>query len=275
MALRVHHLDCGTMCPFAGKLVNRRGIMVCHCLLIETDRGLVLVDSGVGAADHRDPKGRLGAPFMAMTGLRVDPETTALAQVQRLGFSPDDVRHVVLTHLDLDHAGGIVDFPRAKVHVHVDEQAAALAQATLKDRNRYRACHFTHGPDWAIYRDVAGGEPWNGFSAVRDLVGLPPEILAVPLPGHTVGHAAIAVDAEGGWMLHAGDAYFHAAVVDPTRGPVSVGARMFESAVAVDRAKVRRNHARLRALAESKAARVFSAHDPDELDAARDASPGR
>ena len=186
-----------------------------------------------------------------------------------IGFSPADVRHVVLTHLDLDHAGGITDFPHAKIHSHSDEQEAALAQASLKDRNRYRACHFTHGPDWAIYRDVAGGEPWNGFSAVRDLVGLPPEILAVPLPGHTVGHAAIAVDAEGGWLLHAGDAYFHAATVDPRRGAVSIGATLFERAVAVDYAKVRQNHARLRALAESGAARVFSAHDPDEFDTRR------
>ncbi len=269
MPLRVHHLDCGTMCPVAGKLVNHRGTMVCHCLLVETDRGLVLVDSGVSTADMANPKGRLGAPFMAMTGLRLDPETTAIAQVKRLGFSPADVRHVVLTHLDLDHAGGITDFPHAKIHSHSDEQAAALAQASLVDRNRYRACHFTHGPDWAIYRDVAGGEPWNGFSAVRDLVGLPPEILAVPLPGHTVGHAAIAVDAEGGWLLHAGDAYFHAATVDPRRGSVSIGATLFERAVAVDYAKVRQNHARLRALAESGAARVFSAHDPDEFDTRR------
>lgn len=267
MSLRVHHLDCGTMCPVAGKLVNHRGVMVCHCLLIETERGLVLVDSGLGTADLADPAGRLGRTFVTVTGLRNDPDATAVAQMKRLGFSPDDVRHVVLTHLDLDHAGGIADFPRAKIHVHAAERGAALAQASLQNRNRYRACHFAHGPDWAIYDDVTRSEAWNGFAAVRELEGLPPELLAVPLPGHTVGHAAIAVDAEGGWLLHAGDAYFHKATVAADRAKVPFGIALFERAVAVDYALVRDNHARLRALAEQRTVRVFCAHDPDELDA--------
>ena len=42
-----------------------------------------------------------------------------------LGFSPDDVRHIVLTHLDFDHAGGIEDFPNARVHVLAREREAA------------------------------------------------------------------------------------------------------------------------------------------------------
>lgn len=44
---------------------------------------------------------------------------------------------------------------------------------------------------------------------MRRLTGLPPEILALPLPGHSRGHAAIAVDTGHGWLVHAGDAYFH------------------------------------------------------------------
>src|SRR3546814_2886084 len=54
------------------------------------------------------------------------------------------------------------------------------------------------------------GERWFGFEAVRDLDGLPPEILLVPLPGHTWGHSGVAVQEDGGgWLLHAGDAYFY------------------------------------------------------------------
>jgi glyoxylase-like metal-dependent hydrolase (beta-lactamase superfamily II) len=40
-----------------------------------------------------------------------------LEQVKQLGFSPRDVRHIVLTHLDSDHAGGLENFPEAHVHV--------------------------------------------------------------------------------------------------------------------------------------------------------------
>lgn len=49
--MRIHHLNCGTDCPFGGALFDGRskgltGHLVCHCLLIETNEGLVLVDTG-------------------------------------------------------------------------------------------------------------------------------------------------------------------------------------------------------------------------------------
>ncbi|WP_051484150.1 MBL fold metallo-hydrolase [Rhizobium sp. CF080] len=48
-------------------------------------------------------------------------EDTAAWQIQSLGYPARDVRHIVLTHLDFDHAGGIADFPRARIHVLTDE----------------------------------------------------------------------------------------------------------------------------------------------------------
>jgi len=44
-------------------------------------------------------------------------EHTALRQIERLGYHPRDVRHIVLSHLDFDHAGGLDDFPHATVHM--------------------------------------------------------------------------------------------------------------------------------------------------------------
>ena len=43
--MKVHHLNCGTMHP------PRSPHCVCHVLLLETDNGLVLVDSGFGIDD--------------------------------------------------------------------------------------------------------------------------------------------------------------------------------------------------------------------------------
>src|SRR3954471_1150500 len=112
----VHHLNCATMCPVAGWLMGTkgwRGLMVAQCLLVETERdGLVLVDSGFGT---RDLAGHTGISRMFRTLVRptLDPAEPAVAQVAALGFDPADVRHVVVTHLDLDHAGGIADFPNA------------------------------------------------------------------------------------------------------------------------------------------------------------------
>jgi glyoxylase-like metal-dependent hydrolase (beta-lactamase superfamily II) len=266
--IRVHHLDCCTMCPAGGRrLINEHGYMVAHCLLLETDSsGLVLVDTGIGLADTADPRGRLGAIFTSVVRPRTDPAATALRQVEALGFSAGDVRHVVVTHLDVDHAGGLPDFPDAVVHVHAIEQAAALSRSRLEEKERYRPAHFAHGPKWATYRAVAA-DTWFGFAAVRSLPGLPDDILAVPLPGHTRGHAAIAVNDGSRWLLHAGDAYFDRAVIStPPRRP-QVGLRVFENLVAMERSRLQSNHARLQELAHGHAdeVSVFCSHDPSEF----------
>src|SRR5262244_3665230 len=131
--MRVHHLNAGTMCPVGQRLVNgtgslfRRARLVCHCLLAETNDGLVLVDTGIGLGDIADPP-RLGRKWVRQTSPRLDAAETAVEQVKALGYSAADVRHVLLTHLDRDHAGGVPDFPAAKVHVHRREYEMAVTR---------------------------------------------------------------------------------------------------------------------------------------------------
>lgn len=217
------------MCPIGGRLPRSflPRALICNCLLIETSSGLVLVDTGIGIRDMTDPK-RLG-PMHFLLGLELEAEGTAAHQVERLGFSISDVRHIIPTHLDLDHAGGLPDFPAAEVHVFELEKNAATAPRTLKQRERYRSCHWSHGPRWRTY-DVDAGERWNGFDCVRELQGLPPEILLVSLPGHTPGHAGIAVSTgleDSRWLLHAGDAYYDRRAMDEN-AVTTPGMKLFE-----------------------------------------------
>lgn len=58
--------------------------------------------------DVRDPASRLSGFFLLLLAPDCREEVTAVRQVERLGFL---VRHIVLTHLDLDHTGGLDDFP--------------------------------------------------------------------------------------------------------------------------------------------------------------------
>lgn len=269
MSLRVHHLNCGTMCPHGGKVIGtpggwfEPGRMVCHSLLVETDDGLVLVDTGIGVADIAEPA-RLGRPFVAVVRPRLDPQETAVAQIQALGFQAADVRHVVVTHLDLDHAGGIPDFPDAQVHVHAREHAAAM-KPSRRERERYRRPHFAHKPNWVLHQE--DGERWFDFDAVRALPGGGDEVLLIPLHGHTRGHCGVAVRTGEGWLLHCGDAYFHHGEMrTPPECPP--GLRVFQNIVQVERAARVRNQQRLRELAAAKAGgvRLISAHDPVELE---------
>jgi glyoxylase-like metal-dependent hydrolase (beta-lactamase superfamily II) len=263
---RIHHLNCATMRPFNERLVHGAGSwlararMVCHCLLIETDRGLVLVDSGLGLEDCAHPE-RIGKAFVRVVQPRLDPAETAARQIETLGFSRRDVRHVVLTHLDLDHAGGLADFPEATIHVYRAEHAAAMHPTGL-EHERYRPAQWAHGPRWQLHDD--DGERFEGLSAVRAIVE--PEVLLVPLHGHSRGHAAVAVAVDDGWLMHCGDAYFSRHEMEPEpRCPP--GLAFFQRIVAVDDELRRENQRRLRELvAAAPHVTAFSAHDDVELD---------
>jgi glyoxylase-like metal-dependent hydrolase (beta-lactamase superfamily II) len=272
--MRVHHLNCGTLCPVSARLINgagswlARGRMVCHCLLLETKSGLALVDTGLGTGDIADPRHRLNVPFVTVTGPRLVREETALAQLERLGLPAREVRHIVPTHLDLDHAGGLSDFPDAEVHVDADEHAAAMARRTSNERGRYRPRQWAHHPRWQLHRQGPGGDRWYGFDAVRALPGSDDEVLLVPLPGHTRGHSAVAVRSDRGWLLHAGDAYFFHGEVHGAKPRCPPGLVLFQRLIAVDHAARLRNRDRLRALVREHGheVRVFSAHCPVELE---------
>jgi len=258
--MRVHHFNCGTMRPIGGKLVDgrpglfRRAKLVCHCMLAETDAGLVLIETGMGSPSVTDPARWLGSRFLRTSNPVADETETAVSRIRALGFDPADVRDVVVTHLDLDHAGGLIDFPQARVHVYGKELDAYRA-----GNPRYRDVQFRHGPQWKSYSDT--GDRWFGFDAVRELDGLP-GIALVPLAGHTAGHAGIAVDTGNGWVLNAGDAYFfHQEIdADPYCPP---GLAMFERRVQTLPGPRRDNQRRLRTLRRDHAdeVTVFASHD--------------
>lgn len=118
--------------------IMQRGHLSCHCLLIEHDSGLVLVDTGLGLEDVRHPRERLSGLFLNLIKPDFREELTAIRQIERLGYDPKDVRHILLSHLDFDHAGGLDDFPHATVHLMRAERDYAVMQKTWLDRQRFR-----------------------------------------------------------------------------------------------------------------------------------------
>jgi glyoxylase-like metal-dependent hydrolase (beta-lactamase superfamily II) len=189
--------------------------------------------------------------------------------VLRLGFRRADVRHVLPTHLDLDHAGGLPDFPDATVHIFRPEHDAAMSPRTTMEKNRYRPPHWAHGPKWKLLDVEAGGDSWFGFDSVRAIGGTDDEVLLVPTIGHTRGHCAIAVRTPDKWLLHAGDAYFFHAEMDATRPRCTPGLAAFQRIAAMDNEVRIKNQQRLRELARDHGSevRVFCAHSPEELTA--------
>ena len=257
--LRVHHLNCAHI-----QRMSLGGLpLACHVLLVETpNSGLVLVDTGLGTADYRAISSRLGRGFaLGYAKPEVDPALAAIAQVEGMGFDPRDVRHIVQTHLDLDHVGGLSDFPWAAVHVHELELEAAMARRGVRARGRYRPAMWAHRPNWKVYSEE--GEDWFGFGAVRQLADLPSEILAVPLFGHTHGHCGIAIETAGGWIFDAGDSFFDPREIHGSRRVCAPKVRLFQAVVTTDKPQRVANQARLRAFVVGHPeVDVFAAHDP-------------
>lgn len=248
--MRIHHLNCGTLHPGGAATV-------CHVLLLEVDARLVLVDAGFGMADVRDPR-RLG-PMRHVLGAALREEETASAQVRALGHDPAAVTDIVLTHADLDHAGGIGDFPAARVHLTAMEHVAVLRRRGLRESLRYRPAQWAHRPE--VVGHPPGDGRWHGVAGVLELAEVAPGLLLVPLPGHTAGHAGVAVPVEDGWLLHAGDAAHSAASLRP--GGTRPDVHLRQGLLAHDTAALRRTQRALSALAADGGVRILTAHDRD------------
>lgn len=193
MAVRI--LDCAPMSPWFP-----RWHIGGTCLLVETDKGPVLVDTGLGLHDYIRPTRKVRF-FCLDFGVHHDPESAAVRQVTRLGHPPETIQHIIMTHLHFDHAGGLPDFPHAQVHVHRREFEAMQHPRTWIEM-AYDPSDFAHQPHWVFY-DRSDCE-WLGLEAIR--LPFEPKMYLVPLFGHTRGHCGVAVEDQDGWVFNCADA---------------------------------------------------------------------
>ena len=128
------------------------------------------------------------------------------------------------------------------------------ARSRMSEKIRYRSKQWAHKP--TILEHDPRGEKWRGFAAAKELTEISPGIVLVSLPGHTRGHACVAVDAGHRWVLHSGDAFYHPSILDGgSREPRVLTVQ--ENFVAFDRDQMKGNHARL--------AELFRRGEPDLL----------
>lgn len=93
------------------------------CMLIENDEGLVLYDTGChpeAMTSRWDEGNKLRTP------VSIGEQEGVLAALKMLGYTPGDVKHVVLSHLHEDHAGCIEFFDQARIWVSDRELTGAM-----------------------------------------------------------------------------------------------------------------------------------------------------
>ena len=247
----IEHLNAGWIRPPGSPLR-----VTCHCLLLRDAGGTAMIDTGIGLRDVADPLGRFGRPLIDAVGFQFDEADTAIRQLERRGVAPEEVKHVVLTHLDCDHAGGLADFPAARVHVAAEELAALRAGDP-----RYLPIQFEHGPRWSLH--PRSTTQWFGLEARPIDWELASAAYLIPLFGHTAGHCGVAIQRGDRWLLHVGDAYYLRGELNDINHPIGA----LTAARAVDNGQRLASLERLRRLVREHGDQIdiLGYHDIDEL----------
>lgn len=249
----VHHLNCVS-------IVSPLASAVCgHCLLLNENGRMVLIDTGIGLLDCRHPNERIGRALIDLVGYRFNEALTAFKQIEGMGLDPSHVTDCIITHLDNDHIGGLADFPGATVHVSAEE-----LENYGRGNPRYLKAQMAHEPHIRTYERTDLN--WFGFEARRIDAGLATEILLIPLFGHTLGQCGVAVRINDRWLFHAADAYYLRAELSTQDHPVEQLARMRADD---DRLRVATIARIKRLVAEHPEIDVFCYHDMEEFERLR------
>jgi glyoxylase-like metal-dependent hydrolase (beta-lactamase superfamily II) len=204
----IHHLNCV-------KIVSPINANVCgHCLLLKENDKLILVDTGIGLSDTLNPIERIGQQLIDIVGYRFSEKQTAVRQIENLGLDPENVTDCIISHLDNDHIGGLADFPKATVHVGIEE-----LDNFHSENPRYLKIPLAHNPTIKTYEK--SDFTWYGFEARRINLNIETEIFLVPLFGHTLGHCGVALKINSRWLFYVADAYYMRLELNDSNHPVS------------------------------------------------------
>ncbi|UTW62667.1 MBL fold metallo-hydrolase [bacterium SCSIO 12741] len=244
----LHHLNCVQIeSPF--------GSAIGHCLLIENNGTLTLIDVGIGLEENREPEKKLGKELVEITGFQFDESYTAIRQIEQLGLDPNQAKNIVCSHLDPDHIGGAVDFPHARLHVSSEE-----LDAFNQGDERYLNYQLAYHPSIRQYEQ--NDSEWFGLPARK--LDLDFEAYLIPLFGHTLGHCGVAIKTDKDWLFYAGDAYYLRAELKDKNHPVD----QLATIRAVDNEARLESLEKVRRLIETHGDQMtyFGYHDPEEFE---------
>ncbi|MBZ9751930.1 MBL fold metallo-hydrolase [Deinococcus sp. HMF7604] len=231
-------------------------------LLLHPTRGPVLFDTGYGAPVLGAMRRWPGVLYGLVTPVRLRPQDTARAQLAVMGFAPQDVRHIIVSHLHADHVGGLRDFPQATFHL------SRAAYRPLQGLRGLRAVRRAFLPE-ALPDDFEARTEWLNFVPAPPELAPFPEVAdvfgdgtvqAVPLPGHAPGMVGLLVPEAEGLTVLAADAAWSVRAGREAR-PVHPVAR----AAFFDPVQEEASGAQLRAFLQANPrARLHVSHDTPE-----------
>ena len=168
---------------------------------IENPEGVIVVDTG--AAAHLKSLPRWHPYFRFAVRFDIEPEQEVGPQLRGLGIGARDVKTVVLTHLHIDHDGGLAHFPYGRILASAGEiaRASGIGGAVLGYLPK-------RWPKWFAPEPLAWQPAAYGPFASSARISAAGDVIAVPTPGHTPNHLSVVVRDGDHEIMLAGDASY-------------------------------------------------------------------
>jgi glyoxylase-like metal-dependent hydrolase (beta-lactamase superfamily II) len=173
-----------------------------YAWVVDHPEGVIVVDTGQGT--HLLEAERSLHPYHRwQVAFRIERDQEIGPQLRALGIGPRDVKRVVLTHLHVDHDGGLAHFPKTEILVSPGELRTASGWL-----GRLRGYMPNRWPSWfdPIPLDLAK-EPYGPFAASTRLTKAG-DVVVVATPGHTADHVSVIVEDDQCAYFLAGDASY-------------------------------------------------------------------
>jgi N-acyl homoserine lactone hydrolase len=216
--------------------------------VIEHPEGIIVVDTGETGRTRERGYFPLWQPYYWLAvRMDVSSEEEIGPQLRALGFDPDEVGKVVLTHLHTDHAGGLHHFPNSTFFVSGEEYRNAQGFA-----GKVQGYLPHRWPDWFAPQSIDfESRAFGPFEKSYRLTEAG-DVVIVPTPGHTAGHVSVIVKTAGLSYFLAGDTSYSEEVL----------LEGVPDGVSPDVAVAKRTMERILSYAAAEAVVYLPAHDP-------------